>query len=63
MLPNWVAGPSTLVPFAFMYFLRTPLEEQMMLRHFGQDYSDYMERTGRIFPRVTSATRRSGGGG
>lgn len=58
MLPNWVAGPSTLLPFAFMYFLRTPVEERMMLKHFGQAYCDYMDRTGRLIPRLFSRPSR-----
>jgi steroid 5-alpha reductase family enzyme len=30
---------------------RVPQEEQMMLERFGDDYRDYMRRTGRFFPR------------
>ena len=28
-----------------------PREEQMMCEFFGDDYRDYMRRTGRLFPR------------
>jgi protein-S-isoprenylcysteine O-methyltransferase Ste14 len=52
LLPNWLAGPSTLVPFAAMYFLRTPREERMMQARFGQAYADYMAGTGRLVPRL-----------
>ncbi len=52
LLPNWVAGWSALVPFTAMYLLRTSREERMMCEHFGQQYRDYMGRTGRLFPRV-----------
>ena len=38
-----------------MYFIRTPREEQMMRETFGQEYVEYMRRTGRIFPRVHPA--------
>lgn len=31
--------------------VRTPKEEQMLLQRFGSEYADYMERTGRFFPR------------
>ena len=61
LLPNWLAGWSALVTFAPMYILRTPREELMMCEYFGQPYRDYMERTGRLFPRVRG--RRYPGGG
>lgn len=51
LLANWLAGWSAVVPFAVMYFLRTPREERMMCQFFGQEYRDYMRQTGRLFPR------------
>jgi len=51
ILPNYIAGFSGLVPFAFLYFLRVPKEERMMRQEFGKAYEDYMLRTGRILPR------------
>jgi protein-S-isoprenylcysteine O-methyltransferase Ste14 len=50
ILQNWLAGVYPLAAFALMYFIRTPREEQMMREFFGQQYVDYMQRTGRIFP-------------
>lgn len=35
-----------------MYTLLIPSEERMMLDHFGEEYRNYMQRTGRIFPRI-----------
>jgi protein-S-isoprenylcysteine O-methyltransferase Ste14 len=35
------------VPF---YLLRVPKEEKMMLEQFGQEYRQYISRTGRIIP-------------
>ena len=52
LLENWVAGWSALVMFAVMYFVRTPREEEMMCEFFGQQYRDYMRRTGWIFPHL-----------
>ncbi|MGB9182106.1 MAG: protein-S-isoprenylcysteine O-methyltransferase [Pyrinomonadaceae bacterium] len=52
LLQNWLAGWSAFVAFAIMYFVRIPQEERMMGDFFGQEYSDYMLRTGRLFPRV-----------
>jgi len=28
-------------------------EEQMMLQEFGDEYRDYMKRSGRFFPRIS----------
>jgi protein-S-isoprenylcysteine O-methyltransferase Ste14 len=52
LLPNWLAGWSSLVPFTIMYLLRVRREEQMMLQFFGDDYRSYMTRTGRLLPRL-----------
>ena len=32
--------------------VRVPKEEQMMIEAFGDEYKDYMKRTGRFFPRL-----------
>jgi protein-S-isoprenylcysteine O-methyltransferase Ste14 len=52
MLSNWLAGWSGLATFAVLYFVRTPREERMMCESFGQDYQEYMQQTGRLFPRI-----------
>jgi len=51
LLENWLAGWYAFVAFAIMYFIRTPREERMMCEHFGDQYRNYMEKTGRLFPR------------
>lgn len=56
LLQNWFAGWSVVPVFAVMYFLRTPREEQMMCETFGEQYRDYMRRTGRLFPWITKAS-------
>jgi protein-S-isoprenylcysteine O-methyltransferase Ste14 len=33
--------------------LRTPIEERFLLNRFGDDYRQYMNRTGRFLPRLT----------
>lgn len=53
LLQNWIAGWSPLLSFGTLYFLRVPREEQMMLDHFGEEYQSYINRTGRIIPRLT----------
>ncbi|MDY6965589.1 MAG: protein-S-isoprenylcysteine O-methyltransferase [Halobacteriota archaeon] len=52
LLQNWIAGPAFLVAFIFMYIVRVPLEEETMLEHFGDEYREYMKKTGRIIPRL-----------
>lgn len=52
LLANWLAGWSAFVAFAVMYFLRVAREERMMADFFGDEYSDYTRRTGRLFPRL-----------
>jgi len=32
--------------------LRAPVEEKMLLKEFGDEYRDYMRRTGRFFPKI-----------
>lgn len=52
LLQNWLAGWSALVTFAVLYSVRAPREEHMMCEFFGQEYRDYMRRTGRLFLRL-----------
>ena len=52
LLQNSVAGWCALLTFAVMYFLRTPREEQLMCEAFGEEYREYMRRTGRLIPRM-----------
>ncbi|HUW12820.1 MAG TPA: protein-S-isoprenylcysteine O-methyltransferase [Anaerolineae bacterium] len=51
LLQNWIAGPAFLVVQVPFYLRRIPAEEQMMLEQFGDEYREYMGRTGRLFPR------------
>jgi len=52
VLQNWIAGWAGLVSVALLYLLRVPREEQMMLDEFGGWYRAYMDRTGRVVPRL-----------
>jgi protein-S-isoprenylcysteine O-methyltransferase Ste14 len=48
---NWIfVGACVLTFFGLLY--RVPKEEQMMLEAFGDEYKDYMKRTGRFFPKL-----------
>jgi protein-S-isoprenylcysteine O-methyltransferase Ste14 len=57
LLENWLAGWSALATFAPLYFIRTPREERMMCEVFGEEYREYMGRTGRVVPRVGQGTK------
>ena len=49
---NWIAGPAFLLTIVPLFWLRIPKEEQMMRDLFGDEYKAYMDRTGRLFPRL-----------
>jgi protein-S-isoprenylcysteine O-methyltransferase Ste14 len=52
LLQNWLAGWAGFVSFAVLYLVRTPREEKMMGEFFGESYREYMQRTGRLWPRL-----------
>ncbi len=51
LLPNWIAGFAITATFLPLYVTRVPREEAMLLETFGTEYQDYMNRTGRIWPK------------
>lgn len=48
---SWFVGLSSAAVLALLA-IRTPKEEQMLIARFGQEYRDYIARTGRFFPRL-----------
>lgn len=54
LLPNWIAGPAGLIGFGTLYFCRVGAEERLMSEAFGDQYRDYMKRTGRVIPRLSN---------
>ena len=54
LLPNWIAGFAGILGFGTLYLFRVGREEAMLLGTFGDEYRDYMRRTGRIIPRLRS---------
>jgi protein-S-isoprenylcysteine O-methyltransferase Ste14 len=50
LLQNWIAGFLNLLVFIPFYFLRVRAEEKMMLDTFGDEYREYMNKTGAVFP-------------
>jgi protein-S-isoprenylcysteine O-methyltransferase Ste14 len=51
LLHNWIAGFSFLVVIIPHFLLRIGDEEKMMLDNFGDEYSEYMKKTGRFLPK------------
>ena len=52
LLHNWIAGYSFLIIAVPLYLLRVKNEEKMMTKQFGEEYREYMKRTGRVIPRL-----------
>jgi len=52
LLPNWIAGLAGILGFGTLYLFRVGREEAMLLETFGDEYRDYMRRTGRVIPRL-----------
>ena len=49
---NWLIGLLGLV-YSLLIVERVGHEERMMLDTYGEEYRNYMRRTGRFFPRLT----------
>jgi protein-S-isoprenylcysteine O-methyltransferase Ste14 len=47
---NWLIGAGSVLVLGLLA-VRTPKEERMLIEKFGQQYRDYMAKTGRFFPR------------
>ncbi len=52
LLPNWIAGLAGIAGFGTLYLLRVRHEEALMLAGFGAEYQAYMDRTGRLMPKL-----------
>lgn len=48
---NWFLGLVGIGFQLFVMLVRTPLEERMLIDHFGEEYQCYMKHTGAYFPR------------
>ena len=51
---NWGIGIIYLGALTAMYAVRVKREEEMMIDRFGTTYRQYMQKTGRILPRIWS---------
>lgn len=48
---NWMIGLGSLLVLMLLA-VRTPKEERMLVERFGDQYRNYMQSTGRFFPRI-----------
>ena len=51
ILHNWIAGYSFILTMLPFYFYRSRREEEMLIEEFGDDYREYREKTGALFPK------------
>ncbi len=51
MLHNWIAGYAYLVIIIPRTIIRIQYEERIMLEKFGDEYSEYKEKTGGVIPK------------
>jgi protein-S-isoprenylcysteine O-methyltransferase Ste14 len=49
---SWLAACAAAVGYGVVAAVRTPAEERMLIERFGDDYRNYMKRTGRYLPRL-----------
>lgn len=49
---NWLIGVTSLIVLGLLA-VRTPKEEAMLIERFGDQYRDYMTKTGRFVPRLS----------
>ncbi len=49
---NWVVAAAACGSFLLLCVFRIPDEERMLASELGQQYGDYIRRTGRILPRI-----------
>ena len=52
---NWIVALSYMLPTTSMYLVRISDEEKMMIEKFGNEYREYMTRTGRLIPKLRTS--------
>lgn len=54
MASNWFIALSSLLGLV-MLMVRLPQEEKNLIERFGDEYKDYMKRTGRLIPKIRTS--------
>jgi len=49
---NWIVAIASIGSVMLMYWARVADEEQMLIDQFGDEYRSYMEKTGRLIPKL-----------
>lgn len=50
---NWIVFLSYMLPATIMYLIRISDEEEMMIERFGDEYTEYIRKTGRLVPKLS----------
>ncbi len=51
LVSNWIVGLAGIITWSLLYFTRVNKEENMMIEQFGDKYREYIQTTGKLFPR------------
>ena len=52
LLFNSVLGFVIVLPLIILLLIRIPIEENMLIKEFGEEYREYMKRTKKLIPSV-----------
>ena len=52
IISNWILSLGILLTFTLIYLIKIPKEERFLIKTFGKRYKDYMQKTGKIFPKL-----------
>jgi protein-S-isoprenylcysteine O-methyltransferase Ste14 len=51
-LNNWISLIIIIIPITIAFIHRIKIEEQLLLKQFEVDYSEYMKKTYRLLPKI-----------
>lgn len=57
---NWIVTLSYMLPVICLYMVRVSDEEKMMAEQFGNEYREYIKRTGRLIPKLSTLIDKKG---